>query len=176
MNKQLKILLSVFIVLLILIGSGFVWFWRASINYSFNYDFYYKNKDGNWYTVNWINNNQTDGSFVSVNCYNHGLMDGTFSIIVGFTNATLSNQTSKLYLQMSNSTAKFPITLHGHEQQYFDVYFNVDSDVTSFEVKLAFESSQILIHSIEGNPHNVNTMQYFLNETDDSFLTGPQLQ
>ncbi len=91
MNKQLKVILSVFIVLLIIISAGFIWFWRAFIIYDFNYDFYYQNKDGNWHTINWINNNQTDGLFVSVNCYNYGLMDGTFSIIVEFTNATLSN-------------------------------------------------------------------------------------
>jgi hypothetical protein len=172
MNKRQKALVSAFIVLLILVSLGAVWFSEASINYAFNYDFYYKKNDENWYTFNWVSNNQTEGMLVSVECYNVGLMDGSYFVIVEFTGATLSKQTTQPYVQLNNSTAKFPLSLHSHEHQAMDVYFNVDRNVKSFNVKVTFEGNQAFIRSAETNPFSLNTMDYFLNQSGDSYVIG----
>lgn len=172
MNKRQKTLLSASTVFIILISLGAVWFSEASINYAFNYDYYYKNNDGNWYTVNWASNNQTEGMLVSVECYNVGLMAGSFHVFVEFTGAILSKQTTQPYVQLNNSTAKFLLSLHSLQHQTIDVYFNVDSNVKSFNVKVTFESNQVFIRSAETNPFNLNTMDYFLNQSGDSYVIG----
>ena len=172
MNKRQKVLLSAFTVLIVLISLVAVWFSEASINYAFNYDYYYKNQDGNWYTVNWASNNQTEGMLVSVECYNDGLLGGSFYVVVEFTGATLSKQTTQPYVQLNNSTAKFPLSLHSLEHQTIDTYFNVNSNVKSFNVKVTFESNQLFIRSAETNPFNRNTMDYFLNQSGNSYVIG----
>jgi competence transcription factor ComK len=109
---------------------------------------------------------------VSVECYNDGLLGGSFYVVVEFTGATLSKQTTQPYVQLNNSTAKFPLSLHSLEHQTIDTYFNVNSNVKSFNVKVTFESNQLFIRSAETNPFNRNTMDYFLNQSGNSYVIG----
>ncbi len=83
---------------------------------------------------------------------------------------TLSKQTTQPYVQLNNSTAKFPLSLHSLEYQAIDSYFNVDTNVKSFNVKVTFESNQAFICSAETNPFSRNTMDYFLNQLGDSYV------
>ena len=141
----------------------------ASISYGFNYDFYYQKVDNNWFTINWVSNNRTDGALLSVECYNRGLMDGSFYIVIEFTNASFSKETRQTYSELNNSTVKFPITLQRGEHRVIDVYFTPSGDVTDFNAKVSFESSQLFIHSTESNAHNINTIYYSKNQSDGSF-------
>ena len=165
-------LLSVSIILLILASTVVLLLSEsaASIRYGFNYDFFYQKVSNDWFTVNWVSNNRTDNMLLSLECYNVGLMDGTFSIVLEFTNATFSTETRQPYLQINNSTVKFPLTLQSGEHQAIDVYFTVGSEVTDFNVKVSFESNQFFIHSTETNAHSINTIYYSKTESGTSFV------
>ena len=177
-NRTKKTVFSVSIIVIVLASTGAgLWLSESasSINYAFNYDFYYQKEDNNWFTVNWVSNNRTEGTLLSVECYNTGLMDGTFDIVIEFTNATFSTQTHQPYSQLSTSTVKFPLTLKSGEHQAVDVYFKINNDVTDFNVKVLFESSQLFIHSTESNPHNINTM-YYTQKEDGTFRQTNMIQ
>lgn len=178
MNKIRKALISVAIIVIIFASTG-VALWvsesAASINYGFNYDFYYQKVDNNWFTVNWVSNNRTEGTLLSVECYNRGLVDGTFDIVIEFTNATFSAETHQPYLQLSNSTVKLPLLLQSGGHQVVDVYYTINSDVTEFNAKVSFESSQLFIHSTESNAHNIDTI-YYSKEADGTFRQTNMIQ
>ena len=87
--------------------------------------------------------------FVSVECYNVGLIWWSFYVIIEFTDATLSKQTTQPYVQLNNLTAKFPLSLHSLEHQAIDAYFNVGNNVKGFNAKITFEGNQAFIRSAE---------------------------
>jgi hypothetical protein len=177
MNKRQIVLFSVFIVSLVLIGTGAIlWSSEASIYYGFNYDYKYLKENGNWVTFDWSNNKTKEGMVLSVECYNRGLIDGNFNIVIELTNATFSPQTPELYTQINNSVAKFPLTLNTGEHQTLDVHFKVSGDVTHFDAKVSFESRQALIRSTEDNWGGVNMMHYFSSDSGNSFIIGGLLQ
>jgi hypothetical protein len=168
-NKLHKVLLSAIVIFLVLVAAEMAWLLEASINYGFNYDYVYQKEGSNWFTVDEINNNRTSGMFLSVECYNVGFMDGTFSIVIEFANAAFSAETPQPFLQLNNSTVKVPLMLHGGGHQSTDVYFTVDNSVTSFNLKVSFESNQVLMRSTESNFMGINTMRYIWSESQNSF-------
>ena len=174
MNKRRKILLSIILMVLILASAAAVISTEASIAYGFNYDFRYQRDGNNWETINFATNNSTDGLLFSVECHNSGLMDGTFNIIMEFTNATF-NMTNQPYSPISNSSVKFPMTLHGHQQKTIDVHFTVADSLTGFKVKILFESTQFLIQSHESNSfdNSINSISFARDESENSFHQLP---
>jgi hypothetical protein len=144
-----KLLVAAVAIILVLacLGAALAYNLAPTIHYGFNYDYTYKKIGEQWYTINWVEDNQTQGTLVSVECNNTGSMAGTFSIVVAFNNATISPQTSQPYTMVDNSTAKFPVTLSENGHRAFYVYFDIDSDAMGFNVDVAFESSQLFIHS-----------------------------
>ncbi len=169
MNKRQKILISLVLIALVLTSTAAVISTQASIAYGFNYDFIYKQDGNNWVTVNWITNTSTNGMFLSVECANSGLMDGTFTITVEFANASFNTTTTQPYTQVGESTVKFPMNLHGHEHKTIGVNFSIENNVTNFQLKVLFESTQFLIQSNENNAHNSNTMDFAKDESGTSF-------
>jgi hypothetical protein len=141
-------------------SAGVLYFTQASINYGFNYDFYYKQENGKWYTENWISGNHTEGMLVSVDCYNVGQTAGAFSIVLEFKNAHFSNQTQDTYQIVSDSKVKFPLTLVAGGNHAVDADFIVDDNATEFEIKVSFEGFPLLMHSSEINFANIYTVTY----------------
>jgi hypothetical protein len=169
MNKRQKILLSALLIVIIASSVGALYFTETSINYGFNYDFYYKQENGKWYTGNWISGNRTDGMLVSVECHNVGQTAGAFSIVLEFTNAHFSNQTQDTYQQESSTKAKFPLSLQAGGNHAIDAYFTIDENVTQFEVKVSFEGNQPFIRGSESNFAGIDTMTFAYQTYDQTY-------
>ena len=75
---------------------------------------------------------------IVVNCKNGGDIDGNFQLIVTFTNATFSTQTSKPYT-MDGSEVSFPYTLHKADTGQKVIYYTIDKDAPSFSIQLSVE-------------------------------------
>jgi hypothetical protein len=77
-------------------------------------DYEFQMKNGQWVTVNWIDNEQMNGPLINIDCVNRGYSSGSFSLIVTVTNETFST-TAEPYEQINSITARILHTLGANE-------------------------------------------------------------
>jgi hypothetical protein len=171
MDRHRKIAIAIVLIGVIAISASLVWLTEADIRYGFNMDYEFQMKDGQWVTVNWIDNQQMNGTFVNIECGNRGYSSGSFSLIVTFTNATFS-ATAEPYEQINSTTAKISYTLAANEARSTNVYFTINDGVKSFLVSVWFESGQVFQRSTESNWLGINTLDYELQPDGQLFAAN----
>ena len=110
---------------------------EASISYSFsnpkNNVFY--NYTGGYNYTGAINS-------IPINSYNSGKKDGDFNLLISFVNATISTTTNEPNTNTNSTSAEFRMVLHSGDSGSKQVYYNMDSNVTSYSIKLSIHSNQ----------------------------------
>ncbi len=136
----------------VLVGASIaaVYFSEASINYSLN-PYLYQKIGNQWHTVDYENNMSFPETFTRIYSQNKGSLDGAFGIIVRLTNATFSENSYQPSQFINSNTIKLNYNLQGHEENYTNVYFTIDSKVTQFVISIAFQTNQPFIRHIETN-------------------------
>ncbi len=99
---------------------------------------------------------------ITVYCKNGGGMDGDFYLVVKFTNATFSTQTSMPYSTDDNATVKLKFTLHKDDNNSRTVYFNVNQ-TDNVLVAVSLESAS-LIEFIKANAMYPTQLTYEWND------------
>ena len=87
-------------------------------------------------------NNTGANNSIPINGYNSGKKDGDFNIVISFANATISTTTNQPYIINNSTSAEFRMVLHSGESAREQVYYNIDSNVTSYSIKLSVHSNQ----------------------------------
>jgi hypothetical protein len=165
LNRNQKILLGSVVSIGVALSIMGLWFFGADIRYARGIAIYEKKGD-QWITR--YNDEPFNGTFTTVHCGNIGLWEGSFSIVLTFTNATVSPETSQPYQKVSDTVAKLSYKLQKDEWQDSVVCFTIGENVTGFSIKLELESSQPFIRSINNNGQTV--MDYILSPQENAFL------
>jgi hypothetical protein len=137
LKKRRKLVLAVTLAMLVVIAmAGSVWFLRAQIYYSFDA----------------VQNYPIVGdSYFTINCQNTGYVAGSFSLDVLLTNANISPKTTQSYQLIGTSTARFDFTLQPRHRQSTQVYFEIDENVTDFNIQLQHEQNYDFLMTSDSN-------------------------
>jgi hypothetical protein len=110
---------------------------EASISYSFS------NAKNNVF-LNFTGGYNYTGAInsIPINGYNSGKKDGDFNIVINFVNATISTTPNQPYIINNSTSAEFRMVLHPGESGTNQAYYNIDSNVTSYSIKLSVHSNQ----------------------------------
>jgi hypothetical protein len=79
---------------------------------------------------------------IPINGYNSGKKDENFSIVVSFVNATISASTNQGCIVNNSTSAEFMMFLHPGGSDTNQAYYNIDSNVASYSVKLSVHGNQ----------------------------------
>jgi hypothetical protein len=146
--KRKKILFTIFLFVAVALTSvEFLWVNEASVSYGLNVDLYYQRQGTELFTVDWSNNSRTSGTHLSITISNGGYLDGTFSLVVSFTNATVSEKNQYPNQQVDGDTIKLIYTLRQHEKVTPSIHFNINTNVSAFVVTIGVENGQLFMKS-----------------------------
>jgi hypothetical protein len=110
---------------------------EASISYSFA-----NAKNNVFLNFTGGHNNTVAINSIPINGYNSGKKDGDFNIVVSFVNATISTTTNQPSIINNSTSAEFRMVLHPGESGSNQAYYNIDSNVDSYSIKLSVHSNQ----------------------------------
>ena len=106
---------------------------------------------------------------ITIYCKNGGKLDGDFKLKLRFVNASFSNQTTKPYTQVDNSTVKIRFLLHEDESNQKTVYFTIHEKVNGFSIKLSAGKTNFF--GVEKlNPMYPTKLEYKWNEQENIFV------
>jgi hypothetical protein len=110
---------------------------KASISYSF------ANAQDNVF-LNFTGGSNSTGAInsIPINGYNSGKEDDDFNIIISFVNATISTNKNQPYILNNSTSAEFRMVLHSNDSAREQVYYNIDSNVASYSIKLSVHGNQ----------------------------------
>ncbi len=125
-------------------------------------DYYLQNPPPNSFTVglNSITIHSKNGG---------GQLDGDFILILTFVNASFSNETSKPYTIVDDSTVKFRYILHQSESAEKKVYFVIHENVKGFTIELSLEKTNFY-DLLKANGLYPTKLQYIWNEQESLFI------
>ena len=72
---------------------------------------------------------------ITIYCKNGGDADGSFDLIITFTNATFSTQTSNPY-SADKSSVSVPFLLHKTDANQKVIFYTINKDVSGFSIEL----------------------------------------
>ncbi len=79
---------------------------------------------------------------IPINGYNSGKEDDDFNILISFVNATISTTKNQPDILNNSTSAEFRMVLHSNDSAREQVYYNIDSNVDSYSIKLSVHSNQ----------------------------------
>jgi hypothetical protein len=166
LNKNQRLLLIGILIASIALSSiGITWFLEGDIHYSQSIAVYEKEGD-QWVTRH--DGERENGAFTQIACGNYGFWESSFSLVLTFTNATFSAETSQPYQKISDTVVKFSYTLQKDEWAYTDVYFTIGEKIISFSLKLELEPAQPFIRST--NLNGQTAVDYNWDPQENAFL------
>jgi hypothetical protein len=148
--KKRKVLLVLALTTIITVAFALFWQWESgTIDYWLEDAMKYQIVDGRWETVNCSTGAISPGIFIPINCRNDGFTTASFDLIISFKNAIYkgSPDNPKLMIdweKINDTVAKYSYTLSPHATQSVNVYFQIENETDTFEVRLAFQSNQLL--------------------------------
>jgi hypothetical protein len=166
MNKQAKNRIVIITIALTIVG---LWIsyqqldlnrqtTQASIDYSID-----NNGSTRLYTFG--------SSAVTINCRNGGGIDGNFYLVVKFTNASFSDETTMPYIRVNNTLVKSPFLLHksgaSMDSNSKAIFFTIDEGVSGFSISVTLEKYDQ--NPLKANPIYPTELEYRWNEQNKSY-------